>query len=85
MVYDKDMDDSIAELAKLCSSAGSEYLPQEILTTCVKLGIEPSSALKEEMKRGEYPDLPRLVMKSDLHDYGRLFELIHIINEDHNP
>lgn len=47
--------------------------------------IKPSSALKEELEKGEYPDLPRLVMKFNLHDYGRLFELIRVINEDHNP
>lgn len=44
--------------------------------------IMPSSALKEELQKQEYPDLPRLVMKFNLRDYGRLFELIRIINLD---
>jgi uncharacterized protein (TIGR00730 family) len=43
--------------------------------------IEPSPALKEELEKGEYPDLPRMVMKFNLRDYGRLFELIRIINK----
>ena len=47
--------------------------------------IMPSFALKEELEKQEYPDLPRLVMKFNLRDYGRLFELIRIINEDRNP
>ena len=43
--------------------------------------IEPSPALREELEDGEYPNLPRIVMKFNLHDYGRLFELIRIINK----
>ena len=39
-VCDKAADDLIARLAKLCSSAGTESLLQEMLTTCVKLGME---------------------------------------------
>jgi hypothetical protein len=46
-------------------------------------GIEPSPALREELEKGEYPDLSRLVMKFNLRDYGRLFELIRIINEEY--
>ncbi|MGD0336543.1 MAG: TIGR00730 family Rossman fold protein [Candidatus Omnitrophota bacterium] len=46
--------------------------------------IMPSPALEEELKDKEYPDLPRLVMKFNLRDYGRLFELIRVINEDRN-
>jgi uncharacterized protein (TIGR00730 family) len=44
--------------------------------------IEPSSALKEELENGEYPNLPRIVMKFNRRDYGRLFELIRVINEE---
>ncbi|HTY61769.1 MAG TPA: TIGR00730 family Rossman fold protein [Acidobacteriota bacterium] len=45
-------------------------------------GIEPSPALREELEKGEYPNLSRLVMKFNLRDYGRLFELIRIINKE---
>ncbi len=44
--------------------------------------ILASNALKEELEKGEYPDLPRLVMKFNLRDYGRLFALIRAINEE---
>jgi uncharacterized protein (TIGR00730 family) len=44
--------------------------------------IEHSPALREELEKGEYPNLPRIVMKFNLRDYGRLFELIRIINEE---
>lgn len=44
--------------------------------------ISPSSATREEAQKGEYPDLPRLIMNFNLRDYGRLCELIHAINRD---
>jgi uncharacterized protein (TIGR00730 family) len=44
--------------------------------------IEPSSALKEELEKDECPDLPRVVMKFNMRDYGRLFELIRVINAE---
>jgi uncharacterized protein (TIGR00730 family) len=39
-VYDKPADDLIAKLVNQCSFAGTESLLQEILTTCIKLGME---------------------------------------------
>jgi len=44
--------------------------------------IKPSPPLKAELRNGEYPELPRLVMKFNFCDYGRLFEMISIINKD---
>lgn len=44
--------------------------------------IRHSPPLDEEIRRGEYPDLPRLVMNFNLRDYGRLCALIHIINKN---
>ena len=44
--------------------------------------IRLSSPLKEEISNGEYPGLPRLVMNFNLRDYGRLCEMIHVINQD---
>ncbi len=44
--------------------------------------IELSSPTKEEVQKGEYPDLPRLVMNFNLRDYGRLLEMIRVINRD---
>jgi uncharacterized protein (TIGR00730 family) len=37
---------------------------------------------REELHRGELLDLPRLVMKFNMRNYGRLCELIHLINKD---
>lgn len=43
--------------------------------------ISPSPPMKEELRNGEYTDLPRLVMHFNHHDYGRLSDLIHSINK----
>jgi hypothetical protein len=40
-----------------------------------------SPPTKEEIQREEFLDLPRLVMNYNLHDYGRLLELIRVINK----
>jgi uncharacterized protein (TIGR00730 family) len=45
--------------------------------------ISQSGPTDEEMQRGEFPDLPRLVMKFNRRSYGRLLELIDTINGDH--
>lgn len=44
--------------------------------------IRPSAATKEEVQKGEFVDLPRLVMNFNLRDYGRLLELIGVINRE---
>ncbi|MGE5307794.1 MAG: TIGR00730 family Rossman fold protein [Deltaproteobacteria bacterium] len=41
-----------------------------------------SGHLPEEVERGEFLDLPRLVMKFNRHNYGRLLELIRELNKD---
>jgi uncharacterized protein (TIGR00730 family) len=42
--------------------------------------IRPSPPLDEEVRKGEYLALPRLVMNFNLRDYGRLCEMICVIN-----
>ncbi len=44
--------------------------------------IRFSCPLKEEIRNKEYVELPRLVMKFNQRDYGRLCEMLHIINSD---
>jgi len=36
----------------------------------------------KEIEEGEFLDLPRLALNFNMHDYGRLFEMIHVINAD---
>jgi hypothetical protein len=44
--------------------------------------IKLSPPLKEEVEKWEYPGLPRLVMDFNFRNYGKLTEMIHIINRD---
>lgn len=44
--------------------------------------IRPAPATNKELEEGEYTDLPRLAMNFNMRDYGRLCEMIHIINQD---
>lgn len=38
--------------------------------------------LRKEIQENEYVNLPRLIMNFNMHDYGRLYEMIHVINKD---
>lgn len=48
----------------------------------VKGDIRLSGPLKAESRRGECPGLPRLVMRFNRRDYGRLHKMIRAINSD---
>jgi uncharacterized protein (TIGR00730 family) len=44
--------------------------------------IRPSSPVEQELENKEYLDLPRLIMNFDFRSYGRLCEMIRVINSD---
>lgn len=44
--------------------------------------IRKSPPLNKEIQEGEYLSLPRLVMNFNMHDYGRLCEMIRVINNN---
>ncbi len=46
--------------------------------------IKNSPPLNKEIQEGEYLSLPRLVMNFNMHDYGRLCEMIRVINKKGN-
>jgi len=73
---------TVLRLNRPLSSKVLESINRDFQAILIEGRIEPSPALKEELEKGEYPDLPRVVMKFNRHDYGRLFELIRIINEE---
>jgi uncharacterized protein (TIGR00730 family) len=52
---------------------------KDILTSGEILLSPPT---KKEIENKEYVDLPRLVMNFNMRDYGRLYEMIHVINKD---
>jgi len=44
--------------------------------------IRPASPTPKEVQENEFLDLPRLAMNFNLRDYGRLCEMIQVINKD---
>ena len=44
--------------------------------------IRPSPPMDKEIHGEEYIDLPRLAMNFNMRDYGKLCDMIHIINKD---
>jgi len=44
--------------------------------------IKLSPPTREEVQKEEFLDLPRLIMNFNMRNYGRLYEMIHIINRD---
>ncbi|MCK4905223.1 TIGR00730 family Rossman fold protein [bacterium] len=73
---------TVLRLNKTVSDKTLKLINQNFKDILTGGSIEPSSPTKEEIKKQEYLDLPRLVMKFNQHDYGRLLELINVINKD---
>jgi len=44
--------------------------------------IQRSPPTDKEIQEGEYLNLPRLVMNFNMRDYGKLCEMIRVINRD---
>lgn len=59
-----------------------EFLNQRFKDILTSGRISLAPATKEEIEMGEYPSLPRLIMNFNMHDYGRLLEMIGVINRD---
>ena len=59
-----------------------EQLNRDFADLLTRGSIKITSALEEEVRNGEYVDLPRLVLKFNKRDYGRLNEMIQTINRE---
>ncbi|MDD5195704.1 MAG: TIGR00730 family Rossman fold protein [Candidatus Omnitrophica bacterium] len=71
---------TVIRLNKAISQKALAQLNQEFKDIITNGKIKMSPALKEEVLKGEFPDLPRLVMNFDMRSYGRLCELVNRIN-----
>ena len=73
---------TVIRLNKKLSEKTYELLNKKFkdILTCGE--ICPGEATKEEIEKGEHLELPRLIMNFNMHDYGRLCEMIHVINKD---
>ena len=73
---------TVIRLNKLLSDQTLSLINREFKDILSSGEIRPSAATKEEIEKKEYPLLPRLVMNFNMRNYGRLCELIHVINRD---
>ena len=73
---------TVLRLNKKISTATLKLINQRFKDILTGGEIRLSPPLEEEIQKGEYPGLPRLVMKFNFHNYGRLCEMIHVINKD---
>lgn len=73
---------TILRLNKKLSPEALQFINREFKDILTGGEIRLSPPMKEEVQRGEYPGLPRLVMNFNLRDYGRLCKMIRVINSD---
>ncbi len=73
---------TVLRLNKTLSDKTLKLINQNFKDILTEGDIKLSSPTKEEIQKQEYLNLPRLVMKFNCRDYGRLLELIRVINED---
>ena len=73
---------TVIRLNKKLSAKTLDLINKKFKDILISGKICLSTATKEEIERGEYPELPRLIMNFNLRDYGRLCEMIHLINKD---
>jgi uncharacterized protein (TIGR00730 family) len=71
---------TVLRLNKKISNKALQSLNREFKDILTSGEIRFSPPPEEEVQKGEYLELPRLVMNFNLHDYGRLCELIRAIN-----
>jgi len=71
---------TVIRLNRKISDKTLNFLNKEFKDILTGGKIILSTPMEEEVQRGEYLDLPRLIMHFNLHDYGRLCKMICTIN-----
>jgi uncharacterized protein (TIGR00730 family) len=74
--------DTVIRLNKKIGEETLKLINQKFKDILTGGEIRLTGPMKEEIHKGEYLELPRLVMKFNMRNYGRLCELIHVINKD---
>jgi hypothetical protein len=73
---------TVLRLNREISGKALKHINQEFKDILTDGSIKRSPPTEKEVQEGEYPELPRIVMNFNMHDYGRLFKMIHFINRD---
>ena len=72
---------TVLRLNKQISEKTLKLINQQFKDILTSGEIRMSPPMREEIHKGEYLELPRLVMEFNMRDYGRLCELIQMIND----
>ena len=73
---------TVLRLNRKISGKTLKLINQKFKNILTKGEIKISPPTSEEIQKEEYLNLPRLVMNFNQHDYGRLYEMIQVINKD---
>lgn len=73
---------TVLRLNKMISDKTLEKINVEFKDILIDGRIRPSPPTEKEVLENEFPELPRLVMRFNMHNYGRLCAMIHVINKD---
>ncbi len=73
---------TIIRLNKEISGKTLQHINQKFKNILTSDEIKLSPPTNKEIQEGEYIGLPRIVMNFNMRDYGRLCEMIHVINRD---
>ena len=73
---------TVLRLNKEISDKTLKLINKEFKDILTSGEIKSSPPTDKEIQEGEYLDLPRLVMNFNMHDYGKLCEMICVINRD---
>jgi len=73
---------AVLRLNREISEKTLEFINKEFKDILVKGEITVSPPTPKETQEKEFLKLPRLVMNFNLRDYGRLYEMIQVINQD---
>ncbi|MCX5679363.1 MAG: TIGR00730 family Rossman fold protein [Candidatus Omnitrophica bacterium] len=73
---------TVMRLNKEISKNMLKFVNQKFKDILTSGEIRLSPPTGKEIQEGEYLSLPRIAMNFNMHDYGRLCEMIHVINRD---
>ena len=73
---------TVIRLNRDISDKTLELINKEFKGVLTSGDIRRSPPTNKEIQEGEHLSLPRIVMNFNMHDYGRLCEMIHVINRD---
>ena len=73
---------AVIRLNREISEKTLKFINKEFKDILISGEIRVSPPTDKEIQEKEFLNLPRLVMNFNMHDYGRLCEMIQFINKD---